>query len=111
MSNEKMIKNLSKLKKVLKTNPRLEITGHCHESYVGQIRRVTLANTAGFYSVMDGQPDHKISQANNGLGSVLYWSKAPFWKFEDGVCSVYNSDTTQDERHLIMAFRVLEDAA
>ena len=106
-----MIKNLSQLKKVLKTKPRLEITGHCFKEYVGQIRRVTLANTVGFYSTMDGQPDHKISRANNGLGSQLFWSNAPFWRFQDGVCSVYSSDTEQDERHLIMAFRVLEDAA
>lgn len=106
-----MIKNLSQLKKALKTKPRLEITGHCLKEYVGQIRRVTLANTVGFYSVMEGQPDHKISRANNGLGSVLYWSNAPFWRFQDGVCSVYNSDAEQDERHLIMAFRVLEEDA
>lgn len=72
---------------------------------------MTLANTVGFYSVMDGQPEHKISRANNGLGSVLYWSKASFWKFQDGVCSLYANDTEQDERHLITAFRVLEDAA
>ena len=103
-----MIKNLSQLKKVLKTKPRLEITGHCREECVGQIRRVTLANTVAFYSVMDGQPDHKISRANNGLGSQLFWSSAPFWRFRDGVCSVYSSDTEQDEEHLIMAFRVLE---
>lgn len=105
-----MIENLSQLKKALKAKPRLEITGHCHKDYVGQVRRVTLANTVGFYSVMDGQPDHKISRANNGLGSVLYWSSAPFWRFQDGVCSVYTSDTEQDEEHLIMAFRVLDTA-
>ena len=51
-----MIKNLSQLKKALKANPRLEITGHCQSDYVGQVRRVTLANSVGFYSVMDGQP-------------------------------------------------------
>jgi hypothetical protein len=104
-----MIKNLSQLKKALKANPRLEITGHCQSDYVGQVRRVTLANSVGFYSVMDGQPDHKISRANQGRGSVLYWSNAPFWTFRDGVCSLFShEDHTQE--HLIMAFRVLDDA-
>lgn len=105
-----MIQNLSQLKKVLKTKPLIEITGHCREGYTGQIRRVTLANTVAFYSVMDGQPDHKISLANNGLGSQMLWSKAPFWDFREGVCSVYNSDTEHDGKHLIMAFRVLREA-
>lgn len=103
-----MIKSLSELKRVLKTKPRLEITGHCREDYVGQIRRVTLANTVAFYSIMDSQPDHKISLANNGLGSQMLWSKAPFWRFRDGICSVYNSDSEHDQKHLIMAFRILE---
>ena len=105
-----MIKNLAQLKRELKANPRLEITGHCREDYVGQIRRVTLANSVGFYSVMDGQPGHKISLANNGLGSVLYWSTAPFWAFRDGVCSLY-SDKEHEPKHLIMAFRLLDDSA
>ena len=106
-----MIQNLSQLKKELKTKPRFEITGHCREEYVGQIRQVTVANTVAFYSVMDGQPDHKISLANNGLGSQMLWSKAPFWDFREGVCSVYNSDTEHDGEHLIMAFRILEETA
>ena len=106
-----MIKNLSQLKKALKANPRLEITGHCQSDYVGQVRRVTLANSVGFYSVMDGQPDHKISRANNGLGSQMMWSKAPFWVFRDGICSIFDSDTEHDAKHLIMAFRVLDETS
>ena len=102
-----MIKNLSQLKKVMAGKPRFEITGHCLSEYVGQVRRVTQANTVAFYSVMVGQPDHKISRANNGLGSQMMWSKAPFWTFRDGICSIYNSDTEHDAQHLIMAFRVL----
>jgi len=104
-----MIKNLSQLKKVLAGKPRIEITGHCLPEYVGQVRQVTLANTAAFYSSMYDQPDHKISRANQGRGSVLYWSNAPFWTFRDGVCSLFShEDHTQE--HLIMAFRVLDDA-
>lgn len=93
-----MVNNLSQLKKALEACPRLEIVGHCRKECVGEIRRVTLANTQGFYSVVDGQPEHKISQANNGKGSVLWWSKAQFWHFkldtcnslENGVILLYN---------------------
>ena len=106
-----MIKNLSQLKKILKTKPRLEIIDHCRLDRIGQIRRVTLVNTAGFYSIMEGQPEHEVSRANNGLGSVLYWSKAPFWGFQNGICSLYDSDKEHSEEHVIMAFRVLEDTA
>ncbi len=103
-----MVNNLSQLKRVLKACPRLEIIGHCRKECVSEIRRVTLANTQGFYSVVDGQPEHKISQANDGKGSVLWWSKAQFWRFENGVCALYDSDTDHTEGHLIMAFRILE---
>ena len=58
---------------------------------------------------MDGQPEHEISRVNNGLGSVLYWSKAPFWGFQDGICSLYDSHKEHTQKHLIMEFRVLED--
>ena len=106
-----MIKNLSQLKKVLAGKPRIEITGHCLPEYVGQVRQVTLANTAAFYSSMYDQPDHKISRANNGLGSQMMWSKAPFWVFRDGICSIFDSDTEHDAKHLIMAFRVLDETS
>ena len=106
-----MIKNLSQLKKVMAGKPRIEITGHCLPEYVGQVRQVTLANTAAFYSSMYDQPDHKISRANNGLGSQMMWSKAPFWVFRDGICSIFDSDTEHDAKHLIMAFRVLDETS
>lgn len=103
-----MVNHLSQLKRALKACPRLEIIKHCREECMGEIRRVTLANSQGFYSVVDGQPNHKISRANNGKGSVLWWSKAPFWRFESGVCALYDNDTDHTESHLIMAFRILD---
>lgn len=103
-----MVNHLSQLKRALKVCPRLEIIKHCREECMGEIRRVTLANSQGFYSVVDGQPNHKISRANNGKGSVLWWSKAPFWRFENVVCALYDSDTDHTESHLIMAFRILD---
>lgn len=103
--------NLSQLKRAMKCNPRFEITGHCREECVGEIRRVTLANTQGFYSVVDGQPEHRVSRANGGCGSVLWWSKAPFWHFQNGICALYDSDTAHEDGHLIMAFRILDEEA
>lgn len=104
-----MIMNLSQLKRHMKDCPKFEITGHCRPELIGQIRKVTLANTQGFYSVVDGEPNHKISRANNGLGSVLWWSNAPFWSFHDGKCALYTSDVEHIGRNLIMEFRIFEE--
>lgn len=105
-----MIQNLSQLKKELKTCPRLEITGHLRPECVGQIRRVTLVNTRGLYSAVEGQPDHKFSRANEGWGAYLEWGKAEAWSFEDGICAVYERGMAHTREHLIMAFRVLDAA-
>ena len=60
---------------------------------------------------MDGEPpDSRLNQGNEGKGPVLHWSNAPFWAFQDGVCGLY-SDKDHTEQNLIMAFRVLTDAA
>lgn len=105
------IRNLSQLKKCLKAGSKLEVTGHCRPECVGQIRKITLANTQGFCSVVDGQPpDSRLNRGNGGKGPVLYWSNAPFWKFEDGTCGLY-SDKEHTDKNLIMAFRVLDEAA
>ena len=105
------IKNLSQLKKCLKAGSRLEVIGHCRPECIGEMRKVTLANTQGFYSVVDGEPpDSRLNQGNEGKGPVLHWSNAPFWAFQDGVCGLY-SDKDHTEQNLIMAFRVLSDAA
>ena len=106
-----MIKNLAQLKRTLVAGTEFEITGHCCPECVGQRRRITVANTQGFYSIIPGQPESKTSKANGGRGSVLWWSKAPFWNFQDGICGLYNSDRQHTEDHLIMAFRVKEGAA
>lgn len=106
-----MAENLNQLKKELKKGLRFEITGHCRPECIGQIRRVNLANTQGFYSVMDGQPEHKVSLANNCRGSYLGWSGARFWSFRDGLCAVYSSDREHTRQNLIMEFRVLKEAS
>lgn len=103
-----MADNLAQLKKELKAGPKFEIIGHCRPECVGEIRRVTLANTQGFYSVVDGQPEHRLSVANNGHGSFLGWSKAPFWSFQNGTCAIYTSDQEHTPQNIIMEFRILK---
>lgn len=100
-----MIKTLSQLKRTLKENMCLEITGHCREECVGEIRRVTKVNTQGFYSTV-AAPANRVDPSRN---PVLWWSKAPFWSFENGICSIYNSDQHHTVQYLIMSFRVLEE--
>ena len=45
-----MIKNLNQLKRTLRPGVRLEVTGHCRPSCIGQLREVTWVNTQGFYT-------------------------------------------------------------
>ena len=104
-----MIKNLNQLKKVMKGNPKFQIIAHCRKECVGEIRQVTQANTTGFYSAVAGDPEDWTHTANNGLGLIHWWNRAPFWSFQDGVCSAYDSDTTHTEDHLIMAFLILDE--
>lgn len=105
-----MIKNLSQLKRTLKAGNQIEIVAHCCQEYSGTLRKVTLVNTQGFYSMTIGQAD-KTTIANEGKGSVLWWSNAPLWSFENGLCSIYNSDKQHDNEHLILSFRLLDEQA
>ncbi len=105
------IKNLNQLKKAMKGCPKFEIVGHCRPECIGQIRRVTLANTQGFYSGMEGQPDHEINRNNNGLGLVLSWGKADVWGFQDGLCTQYFKGTEHTVQNAVISFRILEEAA
>lgn len=45
--------------------------------------------------------------ANNGRGSYLGWSKAAFWKFESGICTLYDSDKSFTPDHIIISLKVV----
>ncbi len=105
------IRNLNQLKTVMKTCPKFEIVDHCRLECIGQIRRVTLANTQGFYSSIEGQPEHTISRGNNGLGSVLWWDKAASWDFRDGLCTQYYKGKKHTAQNVVISFRILEEVA
>ena len=106
-----MAKNLSQLKKSLKTGAQFRVIKHPRPECVGEERKVTYANSQGFFSIVPSDPNCRTSLANNGRGSHNYWSKAPFWEFKDGVCSLYASDTRRKEECLIMSLEVLEQEA
>ncbi len=82
-----MIKNLSQLKKALQVGAQFEIVAHCRPEVVGQIRKVTCANTQGFYTFIPDAPTDKVSIANGGKGSWLDWGNASLWKFEGDIVS------------------------
>lgn len=106
-----MVKNLSQLKKTLHKGAQFWAIAHGRPECVGEQREVTYANSQGFYSIVPGNPTCKTSLANNGRGSHNYWSNAPFWDFQDGICSIYASDTKRDEKYLIMSIEVMEKEA
>lgn len=106
-----IIKNLSQLKKLLTAGAEFEITGHARPECIGQRRRVNLANTQGFYSIIPDEPTSRVSTANCGKGSWLGWSKAPFWNFDGNTAVLYDSDEEHTEAHLIIKIKVLEATA
>ena len=63
-----MIKNLNQLKRALRPGVRLEVTGHCRPSCIGQLREVTWVNTQGFYTKTLNPPDPRINAASSGGG-------------------------------------------
>ena len=103
-----MVKTLAQLKRALTAGTEFRIVEHCRPEEIGKRRRVTYANTVGFYSNIPDEPDSKASQSNRGRGPHLNWSKAPFWEFRpDGVCALYSSDKNKTTEHIIVAVKLL----
>ena len=101
------IKNLSQLKRALVSGAEFEITQHCRPEYIGQLRKVNISNTQGFYSIVPNDPRSKVSTANCGKGSWLSWRKSSFWSFDGEAVSVFTSPTDHSRDTLIMRFKVL----
>lgn len=105
------IKSLNHLKKTLVPGIRFEILLHNRLDNIGQIRRVTKVNSTSFYSVVDGEPEHKISKGNNGLGAWCEFDAARLWTFDaEGVCAKY-SDFKYQRNGIIIAFKILEEVS
>ena len=86
-----MVKNLSQLKKAVNNKCRFKIVEHgIKPEYTGQIRKPNVIQTNGFYSIVANEPNNLVSLANNGRGSWIEYGKASEWKFENGLCSMFN---------------------
>lgn len=106
-----MVKNLSQLKKALRAGAQFTVVNHARQECIGEQREVTYANTHSFYSIVPSNPNCRASLANNGRGSVLWWSRAPFWEFKDGVCTLYASNTKHEDKYLIISLQITKEAA
>lgn len=106
-----MIQNLNQLKKSMTAGARFKIIRHIRPECVGQIRRVTLANTVGFYSHVDNDPENPLNRGNNGMGPVLWWGKAKSWEFAEGVCTLFEGGEAHSEEHRLLSIELMDEAA
>ena len=106
-----MVKNLSQLKRTLCAGTQFRVINHGRLECVGEERQVTSANTQGFYSIVPSDPNCRTSLANNGRGSHMRWCSASFWEFQDGVCTLFLSDTKRTKDHMVMSLEVIEKEA
>lgn len=105
----KMITSLEQLQEALRVKPRLEVLYHWNKDRVGQIRRVTYVDQIGFHSIPVDWRNCEPQLLYSSRGYHLWWGKRGAWRFENGICSIYDSDTAHTIDHLVMAFRVLEN--
>ena len=105
-----MIQNLSQLKKSMTKGTRFRIVQHIRPECVGQIRRVTFANTVSIYSAVDSEPENPVNSCNEGRGPILWWGGAKAWEFSDGLCTLFAGDKEHSEEQRILSIEVLEEA-
>ena len=76
------IKNLSQFKKAINEGRIFTILSHyIKPEFNGQRRQPSVIQTNGFYSIVPGEPENKISKANNGKGYWIEYGKASEWEF------------------------------
>ena len=86
------IKNLAQLKRASQSgSPFMILKHYVKPEFEGQVRKPSVVQTNGFYSVILDNPDHPVSNFNGGKGSWIEYGKASDWTFEDGVCKLYSS--------------------
>ena len=105
------IRNLAQLKRVVQEKKEFVIKEHRKEGFIGQKRTPNIIRSNGFYSIVTGQPEDKVSLANDGKGSWIEYGKASQWEFRDGLCSMYLPEKEHLPENLIwtITFDVLED--
>ena len=78
------IKNLASLKRAINAKRKFEIIKHyVHPYCTGQIRVPNVIGKTYFYSIVDDDPENKVSLANDGKGYHLAYKKASNWKFDE----------------------------
>ena len=95
--------------RIMQENPKIEITAHRHPEYVGQLRRITISDKEGFYSVIDGQPEHELSRRNRGKGSYTGMWSTRHLLLKGDTCTVFNHRKKPEEKELLLAFRIIDD--
>lgn len=97
---------------ILREKPRIEVITHRNPAHIGEIRRVTVVESASFYSVIDGQPEHPVSRRNKCLGTDTWLGHTSYVSFKDNICTVKNIQEVRERKKDpadYIAFRVLED--
>lgn len=80
------IKNLSQLKKAIANKQKFLIIKHYVKDELSkQIRTPNVVQTNGFYSIVEDEPNNKVTLANNGKG---YW-----YGYEKAKCYDFNEDS------------------
>lgn len=83
------IRNMSQFKKVIEQGQCFRILKHhIHPELEGQVRKPNVIQTNGFYSIVPGEPDNPVSNANGGKGYWLNYGKASDWSFNNGTCKM-----------------------
>lgn len=82
--------NLSQLKKKMVAKIPFTIVNHTRPECIGERRFANKCQTNGAYTKVKGEPNHKNSIANNGLGSWVEYGKASEWSFEQDSCGVWH---------------------
>ncbi|WP_099467782.1 peptidylprolyl isomerase [Konateibacter massiliensis] len=96
------IKNLSQLKKAIAAGNIFIIKDHRVSEFIGKKRKGNVIQTNGIYSIVPDEPENRINQANGRKGSWLEYGKASEWKFDNGICTLYNGEHKPE--NLVMSF-------
>lgn len=95
-----MVKNLSQLKRALHKGAVFRTVWHRKwPEIVGLPRVVTSVQGNALYTKIKGQPEHRISRINDGMGLRMDFYKATNYRFGDTV-KVYTDPN--DEKSLLL---------
>ena len=87
------IQSLAQFKAILRTHKRFRIVKYYDRpEWNWQVRVPTKVQVNGFYSVIQDDPEHEISQANDGLGVWMPFLKAENWLFTPGKITAYSEN-------------------